>query len=62
MKICICENRRSKQSQLWSYNREPQEKRIFSVILIRNFDNLEPSVKALSEQALKAANQLLAFR
>ena len=64
-KICIFENRRSQQNQLWSYNDEPLEIVDSFCYLGMKFHkngNLEPGVKALSEQALKAANQLLALR
>ena len=63
-KICIFENRRSQQNQLWYYDGEPLDIVDSFCYLGMKFHkngNLEPSVKALSEQALKAANQLLAL-
>ena len=63
-KICIFENRRSQQNQLWYYDGEPLDKVDSFCYLGMKFyknGNLEPGVKALSEQALKAANQLLAL-
>ena len=53
-KICIFENRRSQQNQLWSYNDKPLEIVDSFCYLGMKFHkngNLEPGVKALSEQA-----------
>ena len=63
-KICIFENRRSQHNQLWYYDGEPLDIVDSFCYLGMKFHkngNLEPGVKALSEQALKAANQLLAL-
>ena len=63
-KICIFENRRSQHNQLWYYDGEPLDIVDSFCYLGMKFHkngNLEPGVKALFEQALKAANQLLAL-
>ena len=63
-KICIFENRRSQRNQLLYYDGEPLDIVDSFCYLGMKFHkncNLEPGVKALSEQALKAVNQLLAL-
>ena len=63
-KICIFKNRRSQQNQIWYYDGEPLDiVDSFCYLGMKFHKNgkLEPGVKALSEQALKAANQLLAL-
>ena len=61
-KICIFENRRPQQNQLWYYEGEPLDivDHSFCYLGMKFHKNgyLEPGVKALTEQALKAANQL----
>ena len=62
-KICIFENRRSQQNQLWYYDGEPLEiVDSFCYLGIKFHKNgyLEPGINALSEQALTAAKLLLA--
>ena len=63
-KICVFENRRTQRNQTWSINGEPLETVDSFCYLGMKFHyngNLEPAIKALSDQALKAANQLLAL-
>ena len=63
-KICVFENRRTQRNQTWSINGEPLETVDAFCYLGMKFHyngNLEPGIKALSDQALKAANQLLAL-
>lgn len=62
--ICVFENRLTQNHRVWSYNGVPLEKVDSFCYLGMKFTyngNLEPGVKALSDQALKAANQLLAL-
>ena len=63
-KICVFENRGTQRNQTWSINGEPLETVDSFCYLGMKFHyngNLEPGIKALSDQALKAANQLLAL-
>ena len=58
-KICVYENRRTKINQTWSINGESLETVDSFGYLGMKFHyngNLEPGIKALSDQALKAAN------
>ena len=61
-KICVFEKRRTQRNQTWSINGELLETVDSFCYLGMKFHyngNLEPGIKALSDQALKAANQLL---
>ena len=61
--MCV-RNRRTQRNQTWSINGEPLETVDSFCYLGMKFHyngNLEPGIKALSDQALKAANQLLAL-
>ena len=63
-KICVFENRKAARNQEWYYNGEKLEVVDWLCDLGMKFHyngNLEPGVKALSDQALKAANNLLAL-
>ena len=63
-KICVFENRKAARNQEWYYNGEKIEVVDWLCDLgmkIHYNWNLEPGVKALSDQALKAANNLLAL-
>ena len=63
-KICVFENRKAAKNQEWCYNGEKLEVVDWFCYLGMKFHyngNLEPGVKALSDQALKAANNLLAL-
>ena len=63
-KICVFENRKAARNQEWCYNGEKLEVVDWFCYLGMKFHyngNLEPGVKALSDQALKAANNLLAL-
>ena len=63
-KVCVFENRRTQIDQRWLIHGEPLEIVDSFCYLGMKFHyngNLEPGIKALSDQALKATNQLLAL-
>ena len=63
-KVCVFENRRTQINQRWLIHGEPLETVDSFCYLGMKFHyngNLEPGIKALSDQALKATNQLLAL-
>ena len=60
-KVCVFENRRTQINQRWLIHGEPLETVDSFCYLGMKFHyngNLEPGIKALSDQALKATNQL----
>ncbi|MCG7875093.1 MAG: reverse transcriptase family protein [Candidatus Thiodiazotropha endolucinida] len=63
-KVCVFENRRTQRNNVWLYDGVPLEIVDSFTYLGMKFKfngNLEDGIKALSDQAMKATNQLLAL-